>query len=296
MEQKDGDKEIKQFLHGEIIPESIHHAITLHTSHIYQMVIAYSRLCMIAKENGTGNGITKSNEFETLIKNAFDGINSITSIGFIDYVEKFILETTDNLILQKAYNFISEKLNDLSLQPTKLRFNPIYPHYNSLFETTSSKMILYLLPLGHEEDVNGNYKEVKGSFTANDLFDAIIQDLEKTKYKIDSLFTLKKLNEKQNTFQSNAASKQPARENELIKWNGKNKNDLAYLLWKLQKDNIISINDFGLTLSKIFIDSEGNAIKNTLFNKYSSEFNKNQFPANANEIDKLIAILKKGID
>ena len=83
---------------------------------------------------------------------------------------------------------------------------------------------------------------------------------------------------------------------EPIKWNGKNKNDLAYLFWKLKSDKIISINSFGNDLSKIFIDNKNNKIPNTLFNKYSSEFNKGKFPANVNEIDNLIQILKKGID
>lgn len=79
----------------------------------------------------------------------------------------------------------------------------------------------------------------------------------------------------------------------LIKWKGENKNDLAYLFWKLQKEEIISIGKFGKTLSRIFIDENDLPIENTLFNKYSSEFNRNQFPANASKIDKLIACLKK---
>ncbi len=96
------------------------------------------------------------------------------------------------------------------------------------------------------------------------------------------------LEEEINQKQQNSAKIQPK-----VKWNGKNKNDLAYLFWKLQKENIISVNDFGLTLSKIFNDNEGKPIKNNLFNKYSSEFNKNQFPANAADIDQLIQFLKK---
>ncbi len=83
---------------------------------------------------------------------------------------------------------------------------------------------------------------------------------------------------------------------EPIKWNGENINDLAYLFWKLKEENVISANYPGLTLSEIFLNSENEPIKNTLFNKYFSEFTKTKFPTNAAEIDKLIAILKKGSD
>ncbi len=47
------------------------------------------------------------------------------------------------------------------------------------------------MPLGHELNANGNYKEVKDWFTADNLFDAIVQDLKETKHKIDNLFSLK---------------------------------------------------------------------------------------------------------
>ncbi len=185
-----------QFSHVEIIPENIHQAIILHTSHIHQMIISYNSLCFAAKENILNKPLPKNDEFEKLIKDAFNGIDSITSIGFIEYVEKFILDTSDGLLLEKVYNVLTEKMNELIRQPKRLRLNPVYPHYNSLFENTASKMILYLMPLGHELDANGNYKEVKDYFTANNLFDAIVQDLKETKHKVDSLFTLKKLNEK----------------------------------------------------------------------------------------------------
>ena len=96
MQQKKIKEETKQFSHREIIPESVHNAITLFTSHTHQMIIAYHKLCHATKQNRKNN-IVKSDEFEIEIKNAFDGINSITSIGFIEYAEKYILETTDNL-------------------------------------------------------------------------------------------------------------------------------------------------------------------------------------------------------
>ena len=80
-----------------------------------------------------------------------------------------------------------------------------------------------------------------------------------------------------------------------IQWNGKNKNDLIYLLWKMEKEDLISINSFGKDLSEIFADETGKPIGNTLFNKYKSEFEKLKFPVNANEIDKLISILKKKV-
>lgn len=78
-----------------------------------------------------------------------------------------------------------------------------------------------------------------------------------------------------------------------IQWKGKNKNDLIYLLWKMEKEDLISINSFGKDLSEIFADEAGKPIGNTLFNKYKSEFEKLKFPVNASEIDKLISILKK---
>lgn len=282
----------------EIEPDNIYQAIQLFTFHIHKMYIAYNILIWDAKKNGTTDTITKSKGFGDNIKKAFDRTSSITSDGFIEYVEKFILSTTDSLELQKVYNFISEKLKDLESNFKRLRFNPIYPYYKSLLfeDDTPVSLFLYLDSIGQHYDINGNYV-YNDYFTADNLFDTIVKDLGATKQKMDSLFSIKKLNEIiPQQPQPIAPTEQPQKQIEPIKWNGKKKNDLAYLFWKLQKENIISLDDFGLTLSKIFIDSAGNPIKNTLFNKYTSEFNKNQFPANANEIDALITILKKGID
>jgi hypothetical protein len=76
-----------------------------------------------------------------------------------------------------------------------------------------------------------------------------------------------------------------------IKWNG-NLNDLAYLFWSLNRGDVIDIDSFGVNLSSMFVDNENKEISNTLFNKYSSEFNNKKYPRNAGDIDKLVKVLK----
>jgi hypothetical protein len=79
-----------------------------------------------------------------------------------------------------------------------------------------------------------------------------------------------------------------------IKWNG-NINDLAYLFWSLSKAGVVNIDSFGIDLSTMFVDREKKEILNTMFNKYSSEFDKSKYPANAADIDTLVNILKYNI-
>ncbi len=294
MKQQERNKEVNQFSHGEIIPESIYHAITLHTSHIHQMVIAYNRLCFAAKENKLNKPLPKNDEFENLIKDAFDGRNSITSIGFIEYVEKFILDTPDNLLLEKVYNILNEKINELIRQPKRLRFNPVYPHYNSLFENTSHKMILYIIPLGHELDANGNYKEVKDYFTVDNLFDAIVQDLKETKQKIDSLFSLKKLNDKTLTVQNSTSPKQPQMQIEPIIWDTDNIL-LGYLIQWLKDNGFISKKTGrDAAIKNHFSDPTGKPITNIKQGLNNmKKYNDGALPKDFEKIEPLLNTLKE---
>jgi hypothetical protein len=68
--------------------------------------------------------------------------------------------------------------------------------------------------------------------------------------------------------------------------------ELAYLFWKLREQKIIDIDNLGLTLSKCFTDSNKQEVKNTMFNKYFSEFNQNNFPKKTIEIDAFIKAIK----
>lgn len=83
------------------------------------------------------------------------------------------------------------------------------------------------------------------------------------------------------------------KEIEPIKWNNDVK-QLAYLFWKLKKENIIENKNLGMTLSKLFIDKELKKIVNTTFNKHFSDFeNNNTFPGKANDIDTCINSIKE---
>jgi hypothetical protein len=57
----------------------------------------------------------------------------------------------------------------------------------------------------------------------------------------------------------------------------------------------VNIDSFGIDLSTMFVDREKKEILNTMFNKYSSEFDKSKYPANAADIDTLVNILKYNI-
>lgn len=215
MQQKEEDKKVIQFFQGQ--PGSIYDAITMHSNHIHQMYLAYSYLCNVTKDNTQIGEFTKSDIFEIQLKEAFNDVKSIVSNGFIAYVEQFILNTKDNSLLEKVYNFLTIKLNELQMVPKRVKFNPAYPHYKTLYENANHKLILYLSGLGNELDANGNYKKVKDYFTANDLFDAIVLDLKETKDKIDSLFSLKSLNAIVETLQENNFN---SNQQKRIKWEG----------------------------------------------------------------------------
>lgn len=76
-----------------------------------------------------------------------------------------------------------------------------------------------------------------------------------------------------------------------IKWNNDIK-ELSYIFWKLRKEKIIVSENLGLTLSKIFKDNKSDSIKNTMFNKYLSDFDGNDFPKKAAPIDNFIQSIK----
>lgn len=83
------------------------------------------------------------------------------------------------------------------------------------------------------------------------------------------------------------------KEVEPLKWNNDVK-QLAYLFWKLKKENIIENKNLGMTLSKLFIDKNVNEIKNTSFNKHFSDFdNINTFPDKAKDIDTFVTSIKE---
>lgn len=78
-----------------------------------------------------------------------------------------------------------------------------------------------------------------------------------------------------------------------IQWNN-NINQLAYLFWKLKKENIIENKNLGLTLSKIFIGKNKTDIKNTILNKHFSDFEKsNAYPEKTKEIDAFVNSIKE---
>jgi hypothetical protein len=68
---------------------------------------------------------------------------------------------------------------------------------------------------------------------------------------------------------------------------------LAYLFWKMRQDKIFECENLGSILSKVFVDSKKNKIKNTLFNTEFSKFtNGASFPKKAKDIDNLIELIK----
>jgi hypothetical protein len=68
---------------------------------------------------------------------------------------------------------------------------------------------------------------------------------------------------------------------------------LAYTFWKLEQEKIIEVENIGSLLSKIFVDSKKNKIKNTHFNAEFSKYrNGNSFPKKASDIDVFIEAIK----
>jgi hypothetical protein len=67
---------------------------------------------------------------------------------------------------------------------------------------------------------------------------------------------------------------------------------LAYIFWKMKQDKIFECENLGSILSKVFVDSKKNKIKNTLFNTEFSKFTNGTFPKKVSEIDKFVESIK----
>ena len=234
----------------------------------------------------------------------FAGNKDITTKEFKhieDYFDKFLKD--EDIYFSKAYYHLLKFENDFFylkefiVQIVWLALPAIYKH---LKEGTSTQRIIDLIPqiipntLSPFELLLTKWVIADYFFFKMDKFKIdsinfyntvrVTAERETKKFPTQISFIKQKVKEnekimfgrwqllsKQNFDQSKEISKF------LISWRG-NKNDLAYLIWKLEKENIISLKNFGITLSNIFVDENDKNIKNTLFNKYISEFNNNIFP------------------
>lgn len=279
------------------IPDNITNAIKLFESHINQLKIAYFRLIDDNKNDNSQNEIPFYKNFEHSLKQAFDVKNSITSSVFISFIEDYFLEN-DLESLQKAYNIISNKLNNLLIEHKKLRFNPKYYHTKSMYENAPNGFLLFVNSLGLELDENGNYKQpLPDFFTADNLFDEIKNEIETTLNKIDKIFSLKKLNNKEN--QAATQSTVPQKKIQPIKWQ-KQSVLLAYLINELKNYGFIDEDSIWAICEQVFVDKKSNPIKAQTFTSMVKNYEKNYTPDGRRgkpkahtEITELVELLKK---
>ena len=125
------------------IPDNIKEAIRLFESHINQLKIAYFSLIDDYKSDKSQNEIPYYQNFEHSLKQAFNVEYTITSSVLISFIEDYFLDK-DIESLQKAYNIISNKLNDLLLEHKRLKYNPKYYHTKSLYENAPISLKLFI--------------------------------------------------------------------------------------------------------------------------------------------------------
>lgn len=278
------------------IPDNIKEAIRLFESHINQLKIAYFSLIDDYKSDKSQNEIPYYENFEQSLKQAFDVKYSITSSVFISFIEDYFLEN-DLESLQKAYNIISNKLNNL-LEFRKLRFNPKYYHTNSMYDNAPKGLFLFIDSLGFELDENGNYKKpLPDFFTADNLFDKIENEIKTTSNKIDEIFSLRKLNNKES--QATTQPTAPQKKIQPIKWQ-KQSVLLAYLINELKNYGYIDEDSIWAICEQVFVDKKGKPIKAQTFTSTVKNYENNQTPdgrkgkpKNHPEITELVETLKK---
>ncbi|MBP9134056.1 MAG: hypothetical protein KBF75_08520 [Saprospiraceae bacterium] len=283
------------------IPDNLKDAIRLFESHINQLKFAYFSLINDYKNDSSQNEIPFYENFEQSLKQAFDVKYSITSSVFISFIEDYFLEN-DLESLQKAYNIISNKLNNL-LEFRKLRFNPKYYHTNSMYDNAPKGLFLFIDSLGFELDENGNYKQplpdfstADKFFTADNFFDKIKNEIITTLIKIHEIFRLRKLNniETQTTTQPTP----PQKELKPIKWQ-KQSTLLAYLINELKTYGFIDESNIWAICEQVFVDKKGNPIKAQTFTSMVKNYENNQTPDGRKgkpkahtEITELVELLK----
>ena len=278
------------------IPDNLKDAIRLFESHINQLKFAYFSLINDYKNDSSQNEIPFYENFEQSLKQAFDVKYSITSSVFISFIEDYFLEN-DLESLQKAYNIISNKLNNL-LEFRKLRFNPKYYHTNSMYDNAPKGLFLFIDSLGFELDENGNYKKpLPDFFTADNLFDKIENEIKTTSNKIDEIFSLRKLNNKES--QATTQPTAPQKKIQPIKWQ-KQSVLLAYLINELKNYGYIDEDSIWAICEQVFVDKKGKPIKAQTFTSTVKNYENNQTPdgrkgkpKNHPEITELVETLKK---
>lgn len=277
------------------IPDNLKDAIRLFESHINQLKIAYFSLIDDYKSDKSQNEIPYYQNFEHSLKQAFNVEYTITSSVFISFIEDYFLEN-DLESLQKAYNIISNKLNNL-LEFRKLRFNPKYYHTKSLYENAPISLKLFINSLECGLDENGNYKKpLPDFFTADNLFDKIENEIKTTSNKIDEIFSLRKLNNKES--QATTQPTAPQKKIQPIKWQKKSVL-LAYLINELKNYGYIDEDSIWAICEQVFVDKKGNPIKAQTFTSMVKNYENNQTPDGRKgkpkahtEITELVELLK----
>jgi len=278
------------------IPDNLKDAIRLFESHIHQLKNAYYSLINNYKNDSSQNEIPFYENFEHSLKQAFDVKNSITSSVFISFIEDYFLEN-DLESLQKAYNIISNKLDNLLIEHKRLKYNPKYYYTKSLYENAPNGLFLFIDSLGFELDENENYKQpLPDFFTADNLFDKIENEIKATSIKIDEIFSLRKLNNKES--QTTTQPTPPQKDIKPIKWQ-KQSTLLAYLINELKTYGFIDESNIWAICEQVFVDKKGNPIKAQTFTSMVKNYENNQTPDGRKgkskahtEITELVELLK----
>lgn len=251
------NKEIEEYKKFKI--GHLEQVLQMIESYYVTLFSAYHRLLCL--ETDTNNFATQSDEYETWLSIAFENRYKIMPPeGFITYVQNLIFENIDTDKLALVYNIISRKLNSINIfTANREDFNPSYPVSNSLiYDTLHDDAILFYSEIIKEVKFNvDEYIEDYDNcyFTADDLFDAIVKDLERTKQMVNSLFSIKKLNEinpKQTQPNNILLSKTSIHSFTLINNNNNNKQALESVLNTLKSNNFISDNNTLPQFKKVF--------------------------------------------
>jgi hypothetical protein len=253
--------------------QNIYDVVSSYELHITRLQIAYGTL--IEAFNDSINNVEPLyyENFEKTYKEAFLEY-CITSLDFIAYLERYILDT-DIAELPKVYNLISNKIKKL-LWHKRLEYNPKYPFQNnSLFKEVNPDFYMFAHNVGFETDEDGDYKKpLNDFFTADNLYDKIVNELNWTQKQVDIIFSTKELNQSINTATQPTT---PQKQIEPIKWL-KNSNLLAYLINELKTYGFIDEDNIWAICEQLFVDKKGKPIKAQTFTSMVKNYENNQTP------------------
>lgn len=310
---------------------SVYDAMNFYMSYHEQLIISYIHLIREAKSKGiidieankrSNDAVNELfNKAKTFVANPksdnsknneekiidsttlkAESISIFESMIFTDYIDKFISETKDHFELKKAYHLISKKLNDLTAYHIRIEFNSEYKFTRFDFSLSKSEeygghgllgMFLWTITAEKTFFKSTQNEVLDFGITADNIFDAIVQDFENTKTKIDNSFSFLVPNI---STKLNKGNETPVKQIEPIRLDA-NQTQIVYLFKSLIAEGLIneSLNPKLWSLvATYFTDKDNSPLNNIHQTKTNLENTKTGKPKQkADTIENIVKGIKK---